>query len=140
MSYDIERSSIGGFLEAVNFFGVDPFATDGEGADLTAGGGFLTIIPGQGRQISTGSPGANFHRWAGVASITLAVAFTSSSREARVLADQFVNHFLGKKIDEIGAQASASSTVILDFAADGLTPYIAEFRREASFNLSLIHI
>lgn len=132
MSYDAERIGISNFLNAQSFFGIQPFALEGDPIDLEDGGGFMTILSGAAVQASVGAPGANCHRYPGVLAITIV---DRDARLAKKLADAVVDGLTGVKIDETGAAVSPSSTVSIAFAQDGgLVPYISESRAESPFH------
>lgn len=136
MGYDAERGAITAYLNAQSYFGITPFGLDGEPEEMTDGAGFMEITNGQGRQVSTGAPGANLHGYVGVLQITLV---HTTSRLARALADSVVDGLTGLKIDETGAVVSAGSTEVIDFSARGLVPYLARGWRETPYYRVLVN-
>lgn len=61
----------------------------------------LTILDGDTRQVSIGSPGANIHRHSGVIVIQVFVPIDSGTRTARDLADQAAAIFRNQRFDGI---------------------------------------
>lgn len=148
MSYDIERRVLQNFCKAKDFFGLEPFGLDGAPITLPTppsdkswpfATGFLTIIPGIGRQTSTGAPGANCHDYAGVAAITVLTRGEEGATGATKTIDQVISEFTNLKLDQDGNQPDATSTVVINFGRDGLAPYIASKRQEAPYLRTVIN-
>lgn len=139
MSYDLERFAIATFADAQSNFGLSPFGLDMEAHDASDGSGYMTILPGQGRVASTGSPGANFHEYVSVLSITMTHIGGQGSRSARQAADVVIAAFTGRKLDEAGGAPSGSSSLVIDFGRNGLAPYISSVRTEGRFLRTVVN-
>lgn len=134
MSYETERIAITNKIQSDNFYGIPQarFALEGEGANVsTPNSGFMIILSGQANQISVGSPGSNLHDYVGVLSITVITEGGKGSSEGKAIADQIINAFTGLKIDENGNIPSNASAMTIDFARNGLAPYISDARAES---------
>lgn len=139
MSYALERKVITNHLQANSFYGITPFAIDGDTDEITAGGGFMTILSGQGNTASVGSPGANRHEYTGVLSITILAAGGGGTGSAVTLADAVIDGLTGLRLDEDGGTPDVSSTMVIDFTARGLAPHIASSRPEAPFQRVVVN-
>lgn len=139
MSYETERKVLTNHLHAQSFFDLAPFGLDGDDITIQAGGGFMAILNGQAAQASTGAPNNNLHDYPGVLSITVVTASGDGSSEGRTKADTIINALTGLKLDETGAAPSASSTMVIDFARNGLAPYIASARPEGKFHRTVVN-
>ncbi len=138
MSYDVERRVLNNHVQAAGFYGMSPFALDGDKIKLQAGAGFMAILPGQGRQASTGAPGANLHDYIGVLSITIITDGGIGSGAGKSIADTIIADLTGRKLDETGAAPSASSSMVIDFGRNGLVPYISSSRGEAPHHRTVV--
>lgn len=139
MSYEAERRAITNWMEAHNFWDVAPFGVDGGPVTLAAGAGFMALLPGIAQQRSTGAPGANLHDTVGVLAITLLTEGGLGSGPGREKADEIIADLTGLKLDEAGFSPSASSVLTIDFARNGLAPYIASSVAEAPFHRTVIN-
>lgn len=132
MSYDRERKVISNFIHSKNFFDLDgaDFGLDAGTFKEVSNSGFMTILNGQptvrsisGPSVLVGTPG--------VLSITFLLDGGKDSTEARNKAQEIVDAFFEQKLDENGVYPTSSSTMIIDFGANGFVPYIASLRKEA---------
>ena len=140
MSYEIETKAIAEYVNAQNYFGFKKFALDGAPADLTEPDtGFLTVVHGAGGIKSLGAPGANLHLWAGVAFFTFVTDIRQGKGAFYGFADVIVDAFLNTKIDETGAIVGVGSTVVINFAPGGLSPYISQVVSEAPFHRVVVN-
>lgn len=139
MSYEIERKVITNHLQAQNFFDLSPFGLDDDGITLAPGAGFMKILPGEGRQSSMGSPGANLHDFVGLLAITILAEGGQGSSTGRAKADEIISEFTGLKLDETGGTPTSSSAVVINFARNGLAPYIASARNEGKLHRTVVH-
>ncbi len=139
MSYAIEHLAISNLIMDNSAFGLSPFGIDGEKVAVTAGAGFMSITNGAGGQTSMGSPEANLHDYAGVLAVVFFKAGGQGSKEARALADQIVDFFTGRKIDEDQLPPRSGSDVVIDFARNGLAPYLAECRHEGDLLRTVVN-
>lgn len=139
MSYETERKVLSNHLHTQSFFDLSPFGLDGDDVSLEAGAGFMTILNGQAAQASIGAPNNNLHDYPGVLSITVFTASGDGSSEGRSKADTIINALTGLKLDETGATPSASSTMVIDFARNGLAPYIASARPEGGLHRTVVN-
>lgn len=132
MSYETERKVLNNHVQAQSFYGMSPFALDGEAVEISAGAGFMTILNGQGRQASGGAPGSNLHDYVGVLAITIITEGGKGSGAGKAIADAIIADLTGLKLDENGNSPPADgASVVIIFGRDGVTPYIASSRAEA---------
>lgn len=136
MSYEIERKVITNYLQAQSFYGLTPFGLDGDDLSVVEGSGFMTLMPGEARQTSTGAPGANCHEYVGVLAVTI---IEGDSPSARAVADSIIEDLTGLKLDETGLTPDASSTVVIDFGRNGFAPYLASSRPEAPHHRAVVN-
>ena len=139
MSYEIERKVITNYLQTQSFYGMSPFGLDGEASNMAAGAGFMTLLSGRAAQRSIGAPGANLHDYVGVLAITIITEGGKGSTAGRVTADLIVADLTGRKLDETGGAPSVSSAVVIDFAREGLAPYLSSSRPEAPNHRTVVH-
>lgn len=132
MSYDLERKVISNFIHAKNFFGLDgaDFGLDAGTFKEVANAGFMTINNGQASVRSVSGPSVLVGT-PGVLSITFLLDGDTDSTDAKVKAQEIVDAFFEQKLDENGTYPTSSSTMIIDFGANGFVPYIASLRNEA---------
>lgn len=140
MSYDIERIAISNFINSQSFFGLSPFGLDGEPVELAVDSAFMDILPGQGRQASTGAVGANCHEYVGVLAITILTDGPLGSAGATGFADTAIDAFTGRKLDENGDPPTGVSTVVIDFGRSGFVPHVARTRREAPYLRTVLNM
>lgn len=140
MSYDIERQVLTDFIVTDNSeFGLSPFGLDGEAVKLSDNSGYMGIVQGVARQASTGSPGANFHDYTGILTITLVTPGKNGAAGATGFVDTIIAAFTGLRLDETGSQPTVSSAVVIDFGRTGLVPYVSSSRSEAPFYRTVIN-
>lgn len=140
MSYDIERIVLSNFIKVTHSdFGLSPFGLDSSPVNLGDNSGFMTIIPGNGRQVSTGAPGANKHDYAGVLAITILTKGENGAADAAPFIDSIITAFTGLKLDETGSQPDATSAVVIDFGRSGLVPHVASKRLETPYLRTVVN-
>lgn len=138
MSYEAERIAITNYINAQDYYGLTPFGLEGEPENLSNNSGFMVIQSGRAGQVSAGAPSANLHNYTGVLTITI-VTEAGSSSAGKAYADAIVDDLTGKIIDETGVQASASSTMTINFSANGQTPYISSSTPESPFHRTVVN-
>ena len=130
MSYERERISITNFMENQSFFGLSNFGLDEGNFKEVAGSGYMTIIPGRANIRSVAGP----NLLVGVVSvlaITFFLAGGQGSSGARILAQEIVDAFFDKKLND--------GVIFLDFSANGLVPYISNIRSDAPFVRTVVN-
>ncbi|MEM7444292.1 MAG: phage tail terminator-like protein [Pseudomonadota bacterium] len=102
MSYADARDAICGRFDA-RWAGRTPVAWPNHGFAVPSGAPWvrLTIVDGEARQASLGSPGANLHRHTGVIMVQVFVPIDSGTRTARELADEAAEIFRHQRFDAI---------------------------------------
>ena len=129
MSFDAERRLIATFIaQTQSDFGLGEVELFGDGLDLSTSQfnrGSVSIVSGQAALASFGAPGANLRYNPGVLFFRLFTDGALGWAGASAKADEIVNAFTGRRIDQLGGNPTATSTLIVDFAHNDFQPFVA---------------
>ncbi len=130
MSYELERMALTNFIEANSFFGLNPFGLDSSEYSASVNSGYMEIISGQTVKRSISTPNVLIST-PSILLLTFYLEGGKGSSEARIKAQEIIDVFFERQLDENGTSPTANSLMIIDFGATVSAPYISFLGNEA---------